>query len=99
MGPCPGPFGSLAFVVSAAALTTPQHHHWASVLPGLPAQTLTLALGSLLWWLATLHTAGRLKQDDHCGPFQPRPFYDSVTIASLVGYRGHLHRQEVPLHW
>jgi len=22
---------------------------------------------------------GRLKLDDHCGPFQPRPFYDSMT--------------------
>jgi len=28
-----------------------------------------VALGSLVWWLATLHTAGGLKLDDHCGPF------------------------------
>jgi len=34
--------------------------------------------GSLIWWLVTLHTAGGLKLDDHCGPFQPRPFYDSM---------------------
>ena len=32
---------------------------------------LDVALGSLVWWLATLHTAGGLKLRDHCGPFQP----------------------------
>ena len=36
---------------------------------------LDVALGSLVWWLA----AGALKLDDHCGPFQPRQFYDSVA--------------------
>ena len=41
---------------------------------------LDVALGSLVWWLATLHIAGGLKPDDHCGPFQPRPFYDSMII-------------------
>ena len=39
---------------------------------------LDVALGSLVWWLATLHIAGGLKLDDHCGTFQPRPFYDSM---------------------
>ena len=39
---------------------------------------LNVALGSLVWWLATLHTAGGLKLNGHCGPFQPRPFYDSM---------------------
>ena len=39
---------------------------------------LDVALGSLVWWLATLHIARGLKQDDHCGPFQLRPFYDSM---------------------
>ena len=39
---------------------------------------LDVALGSLVWWLATLHIAGGLKLDDHCGPFQPRPFYGSI---------------------
>ena len=39
---------------------------------------LDVALGSLVWWLATLHVAGGLKLDDHCGPFQHRPFYDSM---------------------
>ena len=38
---------------------------------------LDVALGSLVWWLVTLHIARGLKLDDHCGPFQPRPFYDS----------------------
>jgi len=42
--------------------------------------SLNVALGSLVWWLATLHIAGELKLDDHCGPFQPRPFYDSVIV-------------------
>ena len=37
---------------------------------------LDVALGSLVWWLATLHRAGGLKLNDHCGPFQPRPFYE-----------------------
>ena len=40
---------------------------------------LDVALGSLVWWLATLHLAGGWKLDDHCGPFQPRPFYGSVS--------------------
>ena len=39
---------------------------------------LDVALGSLVWWLATLHIAGGLKLDGHCGPFQPRPFCDSI---------------------
>ena len=39
---------------------------------------LDVALGSLIWWLVTLHIAGGLQLDDHCGPFQPRPFHDSV---------------------
>ena len=41
---------------------------------------LDVALGSLVWWLATLHIAGGLKLDDHCGPFQPRPFLDSMIL-------------------
>ena len=32
-------------------------------------------------FLAPLHRAGGLKLDDHCGPFQPRPFYDSMIPA------------------
>ena len=35
---------------------------------------LDVALGSLSWWLVTLHIAGRLELCDRCGPFQPRPF-------------------------
>jgi len=27
----------------------------------------------------TLHIAGGLKLDDHCGPFHPRSFYDSMV--------------------
>ena len=43
---------------------------------------LDVALGSPVWWLATLHIAGGLKLNDHCGPFQPRPFYDDSMIYS-----------------
>ena len=39
---------------------------------------LDVALGSLGSWLATLPVAGGLKLDDHCGPFQPKLFYDST---------------------
>ena len=38
---------------------------------------LDVALGSLVYWLATLPVSEGLKLDDHCDPFQPRPFYDS----------------------
>ena len=38
---------------------------------------LDVALGSLVWWLATL-LCGGLKLDDHCGCFRPRPFYGSI---------------------
>ena len=41
---------------------------------------LDVALGSLVWWLATLHIVGGLKLDDRCGPFQPSSFYDSMMI-------------------
>ena len=40
---------------------------------------LDVALGSLGCWLATAHSRG-LELDEHCGPFQPRPFYDSVIL-------------------
>jgi len=50
---------------------------------------LDVALGSLVWWLATLHIGGGLKLNDHYGPFQPRPFYDYlcvyVTPANIGG--------------
>jgi len=44
---------------------------------------LDVALGSLVCWLATLHIAGGLKLDDHCGPFQPRPFCNSVMCTTM----------------
>ena len=30
--------------------------------------------------MSLLHTAGGLKLHDHCGPFQPRPSYDSTIL-------------------
>ena len=50
---------------------------------------LDVALGSLLWWLATLHIAGELKLDDHGGPFQPRPFYDSMKYDKKSSKQTH----------
>ena len=41
---------------------------------------LDVDLGSLVRWWVTLHIAGELKLDDHCGPFQPRPFYESMIL-------------------
>ena len=43
-----------------------------------------MALGSLGWWLVTLHVAGGLKLDEHCGPFQPRPFCDSLITKESI---------------
>ena len=48
---------------------------------------LDVALGSLVWWLATLHIAGGLKLDDHYGPFQPRPLYDSIFMLESISGR------------
>ena len=45
---------------------------------------LVVALGSLVCWLVTLHIAGGLELDDHCGPFQPTPFYDSKPCHDSV---------------
>ena len=50
---------------------------------------LDVALGSQVWWLATLHTAGGLKLGDHCGTFQPRPFCD---IANYMWTHMLVHR-------
>ena len=41
---------------------------------------LAVTLGSLVCWLVNLHIVGGLKLSDHCGPFQPRPFYDSMIV-------------------
>ena len=43
---------------------------------------LDVALGSLVWWLATLRIARGLKLDGYCGSFQPRPFYDMMVEYS-----------------
>jgi len=44
---------------------------------------LDVALGDPVWWLATLDITGGLKLNDHCGPFQPRPFCDSVHFLEF----------------
>ena len=63
--------------------------HWNRLpedAPSLEAfkATLDVALGSLVWWLVNLHIAGGLKHYDHCGPFQPRPFYDSMILYIYI---------------
>ncbi len=34
-----------------------------------------------VWWLVTPHIAGGLKLDDHYGPFQHRPSYNSMKYS------------------
>ena len=66
--------------------------HWnrlPKVAVGVPSleafkARLDVAVGSLVWWLVTLHVAGGLKLDDHYGPFQPRPFYDSMIPMESI---------------
>jgi len=43
---------------------------------------LDVALGSLVCWLATLHIAVGFSLDELRGPFQPRPFYESMISGS-----------------
>ena len=42
------------------------------------------ALGSLVWWLASLPAAGGLERDGVKGPFQPTAFCDFNCLAFLV---------------
>jgi len=37
------------------------------------------ALSNLVWWKVSLPIAGGLEPDDLQGPFQPKPFCDSMT--------------------
>jgi len=37
------------------------------------------ALNSLGWWKMSLPMAGGLETGDLQGPFQPKPFYDSIS--------------------
>lgn len=39
------------------------------------------ALGGLVWWEVFLPVAGGLELDDLGGPFQPKPFYDSIVLS------------------
>jgi len=38
------------------------------------------AVSSLVWWKMSLLMAGGLEPDDLSGPFQPKPFYDSMNL-------------------
>ena len=41
-------------------------------------------LSSLIWWVATLPTTGRLELDDLQSPFQPKPLCDSTETQHLA---------------
>ena len=58
---------------------------------------LDVALGSPVWWLATLHIGGGLKLNDHCGPFQPRPFYDSTLSIFISDMKGKVNKENYRL--
>jgi len=45
------------------------------------------ALSNLGWWKMSLLMAGGVEADDLHGPFQPKPFYDSL----ISSYHFHLH--------
>ena len=57
--------------------------------PFFPSR-LDVALGSLVYWLVTLHTAGGLELEDHCGPFQGRSTI--LTLSSQVQLVTRRHR-------
>jgi len=38
------------------------------------------ALSTLGWWKGSLPMVGGLEPDDLQGPFQPKPFYDSMIL-------------------
>jgi len=42
------------------------------------------ALSTLGWWKMSLLMAGGLEPDGLQGPFQPKPFYDSMTLLSSL---------------
>ena len=58
---------------------------------------LDVALSSLVCWLAILHTAEGLKLDDHCSPFQRRPFYDSMICRQGMGQLSLPHMEKFVL--
>jgi len=42
------------------------------------------ALSNLVWWKVSLLMAGGLEPDDPQGPFQPKPFYNSIKIEVVA---------------
>jgi len=53
------------------------------------------ALSNLGWGKASLLMTGGLELDDLQGPFQPKPFYDSMTTRG--GDFHHLHHLKLPM--
>jgi len=46
------------------------------------------ALSNLVWWNLSLLMAGGLELDNLEGPFQPLPFYDSISMLAAKGRLG-----------
>jgi len=42
------------------------------------------ALSTLGWWKMSLLMAGGLEPDDLEGPFQPKPFHDSMILNHIL---------------
>jgi len=55
------------------------------------------ALSTLVWWKMSLLMGGRLEPDDLQGPFQPKPFCDSM-IRDLGKKRPELKRNNPFTH-
>ena len=80
--------GGLGWILGGSFSTQRVVTHWNRLpkevvdAPSLEAfkARLDVALGSLVWWLVTLHIAEGLKLHDRYGPFQPRPFCESMVL-------------------
>jgi len=44
-------------------------------------------VGNLIWWVATLPTAGGVELYGLYGPIQPKPFYDSMKLLIYNNYQ------------
>jgi len=69
-----------------------KHWHWfpREVVDAPPLETFKVrldgALSNLIQLKMSLLTAGRLDQMASKGPFQPKPFYDSMITAEMLKF-------------
>jgi len=93
-------FSLTLIVIFLCAIWSLLHVNWEAnhlCEPGQSNPVDVHSLGSLVWWLVTLHIAGGVKLDDHCGPSQPRPFCD-VSMSFLLASRHPLCFPLLPWH-